>query len=101
MVDASLLGCKGAKVDQGPALAEVLHPELLVVVAVVDLERAAFEAVGLEAHLLVEAPGALVVLDGDTVGEGAIIGAGAIVAKDIPAYAIAAGVPAKVVGWRE
>jgi acetyltransferase-like isoleucine patch superfamily enzyme len=40
-------------------------------------------------------------LDGVHVGEGAIIGAGAIVAKDIPAYAIAAGVPAKIVGWRE
>jgi len=40
------------------------------------------------------------VLKGVTVGEGAIIGAGAVVTKDIPANAIAAGVPAKVMGTR-
>ena len=40
------------------------------------------------------------VLDGVTVGDGAVIGAGAVVTKDIPPYAIAAGVPAKVVRYR-
>lgn len=40
-------------------------------------------------------------LDGVTVGEGAVIGAGAVVSKDIPPYAIAAGVPAKLVAFRE
>jgi UDP-2-acetamido-3-amino-2,3-dideoxy-glucuronate N-acetyltransferase len=36
------------------------------------------------------------ILCGVTIGEGAIIGAGSVVTKDIPAYAIAAGVPARV-----
>lgn len=40
------------------------------------------------------------VLDGVTIGDGAVIGAGAVVTSDIPPYAIAAGVPAKVVRYR-
>ncbi|HEX9982647.1 MAG TPA: acyltransferase [Thermoanaerobaculia bacterium] len=40
------------------------------------------------------------VLDGVTIGDGAVIGAGAVVTKDIPPYAIAAGVPARVIGSR-
>ncbi len=39
-----------------------------------------------------------VVLPNVTIGRCAIIGAGAIVTKDIPAYAIAVGCPAKVIG---
>jgi acetyltransferase-like isoleucine patch superfamily enzyme len=42
----------------------------------------------------------VVVLRGVTIGAGAVIGAGSIVTKDIPAGAIAVGVPARVVGWR-
>ncbi len=41
------------------------------------------------------------VLKGVTIGEGAVVGAGAVVTRDVPAGAIAAGVPAKVVGWRD
>nr|WP_314865785.1 CatB-related O-acetyltransferase [uncultured Flavobacterium sp.] len=40
------------------------------------------------------------VLDGVTINDGAIIGAGAVVVNDIPPYAIAVGVPAKIVKYR-
>lgn len=40
------------------------------------------------------------VLDGVSIADGAVIGAGAVVTKDIPPYAIAVGVPAKVVKYR-
>jgi acetyltransferase-like isoleucine patch superfamily enzyme len=38
------------------------------------------------------------ILCGITIGEGALVGAGAVVTKSVPPYAIVAGVPAKVVG---
>ena len=41
-----------------------------------------------------------VILPGITIGKGAQIGAGAVVSQDIPAFAIAAGVPARVVRQR-
>ncbi len=40
------------------------------------------------------------VLDGVRIGRGAVIGAGSVVTRDIPAYAIAAGVPARVIRYR-
>jgi UDP-2-acetamido-3-amino-2,3-dideoxy-glucuronate N-acetyltransferase len=36
---------------------------------------------------------------GSTLGEYAFIGAGAVVAKDVPAYALMVGVPARRIGW--
>lgn len=39
-------------------------------------------------------------LDGVIIGNGAVIGAGAVVTKDIPPYAIAVGVPAKIIKYR-
>ncbi len=41
-----------------------------------------------------------VILKGVTVGEGAVVAAGAVVNEDVPPYAIVAGVPARVVGNR-
>ena len=39
----------------------------------------------------------VIVLDGVHIGKGAVIGAGSVVNRDVPAGAIAAGVPAKVI----
>jgi UDP-2-acetamido-3-amino-2,3-dideoxy-glucuronate N-acetyltransferase len=39
------------------------------------------------------------VVCGNSIGEYAFIGAGAVVTKDLPAYALAYGVPARVHGW--
>ncbi|MEN0072458.1 MAG: hypothetical protein AAGC63_15885 [Propionicimonas sp.] len=36
-------------------------------------------------------------LQGVTIGDGSVIGAGAVVTRDIPAHSLAAGVPAKVI----
>ncbi len=38
------------------------------------------------------------ILAGITIGEEALVGAGAVVSKDVPPYAIVAGVPARQVG---
>lgn len=39
-------------------------------------------------------------MQGVTIGDGAVIGAGAVVTKDIPPYAVAVGVPAKISRYR-
>jgi acetyltransferase-like isoleucine patch superfamily enzyme len=43
---------------------------------------------------------AVVVLDGVRIGQGAVIGAGAVVTKSIPDYAVAIGAPARVIRIR-
>lgn len=40
------------------------------------------------------------ILPGVKIGEGSIVAAGAVVTKDIPAYAICGGVPAKILRYR-
>jgi acetyltransferase-like isoleucine patch superfamily enzyme len=43
----------------------------------------------------------VVVLKGVRIGNGAVIGAGSVVTKDIPEYTVAVGIPAKVIKERE
>lgn len=40
------------------------------------------------------------IMQGVTLGEGAVVATGAVVTKDVPAYAIVAGVPAQVIKYR-
>ncbi|NLE57095.1 MAG: acyltransferase, partial [Planctomycetes bacterium] len=42
----------------------------------------------------------VIVLEGVTIGAGAVVGAGSVVTHSVPAGAIVAGVPAKVMGQR-
>jgi len=39
------------------------------------------------------------VICGTTIGEYAFVGAGAVINKDVPAYALMVGVPARQIGW--
>lgn len=59
-------------------------------------ERASATTIGNDVWIGVNA----VIMRGVTVGDGAIIGAGAVVTKDVPPYAIVGGVPARVIKYR-
>lgn len=41
-----------------------------------------------------------IIMSGVTVGNGAVIAAGSVVTKDVPAYAIVAGIPATIIKYR-
>lgn len=44
---------------------------------------------------------AAVICKGVSIGDGAVIGANSVVTRDVPPYAVAAGVPARVIKWRK
>lgn len=41
-----------------------------------------------------------IIMDGVTIGDGAIVAAGSVVTKDVPPFAVVGGVPAKVIKYR-
>lgn len=45
--------------------------------------------------------GRVIILPGVNIGTGAIVGAGSVVTKDVPNFAIVAGNPAKIIRYRE
>ena len=42
-----------------------------------------------------------IILPGINIGEGAVVASNSIVTKDVPPYAIVAGIPAKIIGYRD
>lgn len=42
----------------------------------------------------------VIIVGGVSIGDGAVVLAGAVVTKDVPPYAIVGGVPAKIIGYR-
>jgi acetyltransferase-like isoleucine patch superfamily enzyme len=81
---AKLLGSKHTGV---PLEAPIIATDLLIARTVVEDDA----DVGVNA----------VLLPGVTVGRGAIVGAGAIVTQDVPAFSKVAGSPARVIGYRD
>ena len=42
-----------------------------------------------------------IILPGVTIGQGAVVGAGAVVTKEVPPFSVVGGNPAKVIKWRK
>ncbi len=64
--------------------------------AYVDKERKILNIIGNDVWIGQQA----MLMQGVTIGDGAIVAAGALVNKDVPPYAIVGGVPAKIIGYR-
>lgn len=83
-----------------------LSPEVMILAGTHDVNDPEFAqsevgpyAVTIGDHVWIGARA--MIMPGVTVGRGAVIGAGAVVTKDVPPLAIMAGVPAKPIGMRD
>lgn len=94
---ARLDGRGGLTIGQGVSIA----PDVYLLTADHDPQSPDFE--GRTAPIVIEDHAWLgtraMVLPGVTVGRGAVVAAGAVVTKDVPPYALMAGVPARRIGW--
>ncbi len=76
-----------------------LAPEVMLLTGSHDFHHPQNRAGKLEPHPVIICDGVwlgarCMILPGVTVGEGAVVGAGAVVTKDVPAHTLVAGVPA-------
>lgn len=79
----------GTNTPEGRSMSSAAPPEAQVIErSMVLIEDCAFVGAG------------ATVLPGVTIGRYAVVGAGAVVTKDVPSYAIVAGVPARQIGDR-
>jgi acetyltransferase-like isoleucine patch superfamily enzyme len=77
----------GSKHSGEPIGVPIIATDLIIAPVVVEAEA----DIGVNA----------VLLPGVTVGRGAIVGAGAVVTKDVPPFAKVAGTPAQIIGYRD
>ena len=89
----------GEKVGIGPGVRVLTstHQEAGRATPILD-SPLAFAPVVIEDHADIGV--SATILPGVTIGRGAQVGAGAVVAEDVPAYAVVAGVPARVLRMR-
>ena len=79
-----------------------ISPEVYIMSLTHDAQNGGFPAVGREVVIqdYVWIGARAMILPGVTLSKGCIVGAGSIVTKDVPPYAVVAGVPAKQIGER-
>lgn len=79
-----------------------ISPEVHILTASHDLNSKSFEYIELPVTIedFVWVGTRVIILPGVVLGRGAVVAAGAVVTKDVDAYNIVGGVPAKVIGKR-
>ena len=101
----------GSEIDVASSVRIGAHTLIAPGVFITDHEHNIARAMRIDAQGIRSAPVVIgedvwlgarsIVLPGITIGDGAVIGAGAVVTKDVEPYAIVAGVPARVLGKRD
>ena len=68
-------------------------------IPMMDQQMGQFDPIVIEDDVWIGAK--VTILKGIHIGKGAIVGAAAVVTKDVPSYAIVAGNPSRVIKWRK